>query len=58
MTKLLKIIGRIVGISFEWILIFMIFILFAIHTSPFQTFITKKITNYLSSELKTEIKIE
>lgn len=58
MTKLLKIIGRIVGISFEWILIFLIFILFAIHTSPFQTFITKKITNYLSSELKTEIKID
>lgn len=58
MTKLLKIIGRIVGISFEWLLIFVIFLVFAIHTSPFQTFITKKITSYLSNELKTEIKID
>ncbi len=57
MVKLLKIIGRTIGISFEWILIFILFFSFAIHTSPIQTFVIKKITGYLSSELKTEIKI-
>ncbi len=58
MVKLIKIIGRTIGISFEWILIFIIFFSFAIHTSQIQTFVIKKITNYLSTELKTEISIE
>lgn len=57
MAKLLKILGRIIGISFEWILIFVLFLVFAIQTSPFQTFITRKATNYLSKELDTKIKI-
>ena len=58
MIKLLKILGHTITISFEWVLLFIIFFSFAIHTSPVQTFITKKATNYLSSELKTEIKID
>lgn len=57
MVKLLKILGRIIGISFEWILIFVLFLVFAIQTSPFQTFITQKVTNYLSNELNTKIRI-
>lgn len=58
MAKLLKITGRIIGITFEWILILILFLAFAVHTSSFQTFITQKITNYLSKELDTEIKID
>jgi hypothetical protein len=58
MAKLLKIVGQIIGISLEWMWFLLLFLAFAIHTSPFQTFLTKKITHYLSSELGTEIKID
>ena len=57
MTKLLKIIGRIISISFEWVLILIISFCFLIRTSQVQTYLAKIATNYLSKELKTEIKI-
>ena len=57
MTKLLKILGRIIGISLEWILIFIISFCFFIRTSQVQTYLAKIATNYLSTELKTEINI-
>jgi hypothetical protein len=58
MSKLLKIIGRIAGISAEWILILFLFFAFAIRTYPVQTFIAQKVASYLSSELQAEIKLE
>ena len=58
MSKLLKIIGRIAGISAEWILILFLFFAFAIRTYPVQTFIAQKAASYLSSELGAEIKLE
>ncbi len=57
MTKIIKIIGRIVGISFEWILIFILLFAFVIRTSPVQTYIASFATNFLSKELKTEFRI-
>ena len=58
MTKLLKISGQIIGISFEWILIFIISFCFFIRTSQVQTYLAQIATSYLSKELKTDIKIE
>ena len=58
MAKILKILGRIVGISIEWILIFITVLAFAIRTSPVQTYLAKIATDYLSKELKTTMRID
>ncbi len=58
MTKVMKIIGRIIGISLEWILIFLLFFFFFIRTSTVQTYLAQIATDYLSKELKAEIKVE
>lgn len=58
MTKVFKILGRIIGISLEWILIFLILFAFAIRTSPVQTFLAQKATDFLSKELHTTIHVE
>jgi len=58
MTKVFKIIGRIVGISIEWLLIALILFAFAIRTSAVQTFLAQKATAFLSSELGTTFHVE
>lgn len=58
MTKVFKIIGRILGISIEWILIALILFAFAIRTSPVQTYLAQKATAFLSNELGTTFKID
>ncbi len=58
MAKLLKIIARTIGISLEWVLLILIVFAFLIRTSTFQTFMGQIATDYLSSELNTEIKID
>lgn len=57
MTKLLKIIGRTLGISFEWILILLIAFAFAIRTSPVQTYLAKKAAAFLSKEWNTRVEV-
>lgn len=58
MAKLLKILGRTVGIIFEWLLVFLIAFAFLIRTSLVQTFLAQKATSYLSKELDTKVKID
>lgn len=58
MAKLLKIVGRILGISFEWILILIIAFAYAIRLSPVQTYLAQQATAYLSKELNTKIHID
>ena len=58
MTKILKIVGRTLGIGFEWLLIFVIVFAFLIRSTAFQTYLAQKATAYLSKELKSEITIE
>jgi hypothetical protein len=57
MTKLLKIFGRTLGISFEWILILLIAFAFAIRTSPVQTYLAKKAAAFLSKEWNTRVEV-
>ncbi len=57
MTKLLKIIGRTLGISFEWILILLIAFAFAIRTTPVQTYLAKKAAAFLSKEWNTRVEV-
>ena len=58
MVKLLKITGRVLGISLEWMLILLFFVAFAIRTASFQTYVAKKAASYLSEELGTKVKID
>ncbi len=58
MSKLVKIIGRIIGISFEWLLVLIILFSFLIRTSPVQTFIAHYATDYLSEKLEVEVRID
>ncbi len=58
MVKILKIIGRLVGIPLEWLLIVLIIFLFAIRTSSFQTYLAHKVAAYFSAELHTKVSLE
>jgi hypothetical protein len=58
MVKILKILGRLVGIPLEWLLIFVIIFLFAIRTSSFQTYLAHKVAAYFSEELHTKVSLE
>jgi hypothetical protein len=58
MVKILKIIGRLVGIPLEWLLIFVIIFLFAIRTSSFQTYLAQKVAAYFSDELHTKVSLD
>lgn len=57
MTKILKILARMIGISLEIVLLVLILFAFGIRTSAFQTFLGKQATAYLSKELDTDIRI-
>ena len=57
MLKLLKILGRSVSISAEWILIMSILFLFAIRIPSVQTFLGKQAAHFLSAEMDAEISI-
>jgi len=58
MAKLIKIIGRSIGILFEWVIILFILLVFVIRTSPVQTYFAQIATNYLSDELDVKVKID
>lgn len=58
MTKVLKILAKILGGFLEWGLILIIVFAFAIRTSPVQTYLAEKATKYLSEELHTVISID
>lgn len=58
MTKVLKIIARLLHGIIEWLLLFLIIFAFAIRTSPVQTFLAGFATDYLSRELGTTVSIE
>jgi len=58
MVKIIKIIGQTIGYITEWIWLLLLFLLFAIRTSPVQTYLTKGITAFLSNELNTEISVD
>ena len=57
MTKVLKIAAKTIGFTLEWLLIFLISFAFLIRSYPFQTFLAKQATSYLSKELNTKIEI-
>ena len=58
MTKVLKIVGRLLGVTFEWLLITLILFAFVIRTSSVQTFLAQKAAAFLSKELGTTIAID
>jgi hypothetical protein len=58
MSKLIKIIGRIVGITLEWFLIALIVLVFVIRTSAVQTYFASLATDFLSKELKTTFQVK
>ena len=58
MTNLVKILGRFIAYTSEWIWIIILVVLFSIRTATIQTYITKILADYLSNELNTEIKVK
>lgn len=58
MVKLVKIALRLVGGIVEWLLILLIVFAFAIRTSPVQTYLARKATEFLSKELNTLVKLD
>ena len=58
MSKLLKLLGKVATISIEWFLVFFICFAFLVRTSPVQTFLAQRATNYFSKELKTRVNIK
>lgn len=58
MSKILKISGRLLGLTIEWLLILITVFAFAIRTSPVQTWLAKKATDYLSKELHATFRID
>jgi hypothetical protein len=58
MAKLLKILLQFIGGVSEWLLIFLIFLAFAVRTSSFQTYLAQKATAFLSDELNTKIFVD
>ncbi len=58
MAKLLKILGRIVGGTIEWVMILIIALAFGIRTSSFQTYLAQKTAAYLSEELHAKVKVD
>jgi hypothetical protein len=58
MSKLIKIIGRTVGITIEWLLIALFVLVFAIRTSKVQTYFAALATDFLSKELKTTFQVK
>lgn len=57
MSKLLKILGRSVHISLEWILVVFLIFIFALRTHSVQTYLGQLVTSYLSAELNSELSI-
>ena len=57
MTKVLKIAGLTLAILLEWLLILVIFLVFAIRSSWVQTYLANKATAYLSSELDAKVHV-
>ena len=57
MTKVLKIAGLTLAILLEWLLILVIFLVFAIRSSWVQTYLANRATAYLSSELQAKVHI-
>uniref|UniRef100_UPI00404AE536 hypothetical protein n=1 Tax=Fluviicola sp. TaxID=1917219 RepID=UPI00404AE536 len=57
MAKLLKIVGRTIGITVEWLLFLFIVFAFSIRFSAFQTYLGSLATSFFSKELKADFKI-
>ena len=50
--------GRFFEITFEWLLILLIFLFFAIRTNSFQNFLADEAAAYLTSELQAKVEID
>lgn len=58
MAKVLKIVGQLFGVLFEWVIIVIILFAFFIRTSTVQTYLAQQAANFLSKELNTTIAID
>jgi hypothetical protein len=58
MSKLLKLLGKIMTILLEWFLVAFILFAFLVRTSSVQTYLAKRATTYFSKELKTQVFID
>lgn len=57
MTKLLKILGKIILTLLEFIILILIVLAFSIRTSTFQTYLAKQGSSYLSKKIGSDVQI-
>ena len=58
MAKVLKFLGRIIGIAFEWLLLLVLLLAFIVRFPSVQSFFARQATAFLSSELNTTVKVD
>ena len=58
MAKVLKFLGRIIGIAFEWLLLLVLLLAFVVRFPSVQSFFARQATAFLSSELNTTVKVD
>jgi hypothetical protein len=58
MAKVIKFLGRIFGITVEWLLLSVLLLAFIVRFPSVQSYFARQATNYLASELHTTVKVE
>jgi len=58
MAKVLKFLGRIIGITVEWLLLLVLLLAFIVRFPSVQSFFARQATSYLSTELHTTVKLD
>lgn len=58
MAKVLKFLGRIFGITVEWLLLSVLLLAFIVRFPSVQSYFARQATHYLSSELHTTVKVD
>lgn len=57
MAKVMKILGRTLGVLSEWVLIVIILLAFLIRTPQFQSYVARQATDFFSKEWNTTVRI-
>jgi hypothetical protein len=58
MAKVVKFLGRVIGVTFEWLLLLVLLLAFIVRFPSVQSYFARQATSYLSSELNTTVKVD
>lgn len=58
MAKVVKFLGRVIGVTLEWLLLLVLLLAFIVRFPSVQSYFARQATSYLSSELNTTVKVD